>query len=363
MNRQRPGYAVVWPVLAVIVGVLLVQKAAVGTATHETESAASGVAVAGGQQGGTVGSPRRVVFVAGTRSHGYGAHDHWAGSLLLSRMLNEQHPDIDAVVYRDGWPSDAAAFDGASTIVIYANGGPRHPAVSHLEALGVLMDKGVGLVLLHYAVEVEEATAGQQLLDWVGGYFKVHWSVNPHWVLRGPTLPDHPITRGVRPYEIYDEWYYHMQFREGMRGVTPILSALPPETSLARPDGPHSGNPHARAAVLERREVQPVAWAAERAGGGRGFGFTGGHEHWNCGHPMQRKLVLNAIAWTAHADVPERGIETPPVSVEDLEANPEEDVPAAWLGPPPADGGPGIRSRAQLFDRLVQWHREFPPVR
>lgn len=362
------GNAVTLRILAAVVGVLLVQQAGVRTASSEAEPAVAD-AVAAGEAQGRAGAKRKVVFVAGVRTHGYGGHDHWAGSLLLSKWLKDGHPEIEAVVHRDGWPADPRAFDGAAAIVIYSNGGsPQHPAIPHLKTLGEMMNKGVGLVLLHYAVEIEEDVAGPQFLDWVGGYFKQHWSVNPHWVMRVPTLPEHPITRGVKPYEIYDEWYYHMQFREGMKGVTPILTALPPESSLSRPDGAHSGNPHARAAVLERREPQHMAWAAERANGGRGFGFTGGHDHWNWGHPMHRKLVLNAIAWAAKAEVPASGIETPRVTVEDLEANPEEDIPASWHGTAAGRGGrgaagPGIRTRAQLIERLDEWHRDFPPAR
>jgi hypothetical protein len=91
--------------------------------------------------------------------------------------------------------------------------------------------------------------------------------------------------------------------------------------------------------VLERKEPQHVAWAVERADGGRGFGFTGGHWHWNWGHPMQRRLVLNAIAWAAKAEVPANGIATPRVTIEDLEANNEEDPSNVWLGLPPAPRG------------------------
>ena len=58
------------------------------------------------------------------------------------------------------------------------------------------------------------------------------------------------------PFEIDDEWYYHMRFREGMEGVTPILTAIPPESTLSRPDGPHSGNPHVR-----KEAGQPQHWA------------------------------------------------------------------------------------------------------
>jgi len=45
----------------------------------------------------------------------------------------------------------------------------------------------------------------------------------------------------------------------------------------------------------------------ERPDGGRGFGFTGAHAHQNWGNPDFRKLVLNAILWTARLDVPPEG--------------------------------------------------------
>lgn len=351
-----------WRLGVAVVGALLTWQMGANAGVPDSPMPAAVSPDASGVQAGAM---RKVVFVAGVRSHAYGSHDHWAGSLLLSQWLREGHPQIETVVHRNGWPADPNAFDGASAVVIYSDGGANHPAVGHLDTLGALMNKGVGLVLLHYGVEVEEETAGQQFLDWTGGYFKIHWSVNPHWLLQVTSLPEHPITRGVKPFQTHDEWYYHMQFREGMKGVTPILTALPPASSLSRPDGTHSGNPHARAAVLDRREPQHMAWATERADGGRGFGFTGGHWHWNWGHPMQRKLVLNAIAWAAHADVPAGGIETRRVTIEDLEANPEEDVPTSWLATdgPIGDASTQTRTRAQLVQRLVEWHRDYPPAR
>src|SRR5687768_11521117 len=87
---------------------------------------------AAGELQGKAGAKRKVVFVAGRRSHAYGSHDHWAGSLLLSRWLND-HAQIEAVVLRDGWPADPAAFDGAAAVVVYADGGRNHPVVGHLD--------------------------------------------------------------------------------------------------------------------------------------------------------------------------------------------------------------------------------------
>jgi type 1 glutamine amidotransferase len=66
------------------------------------------------------------------------------------------------------------------------------------------------------------------------------------------------------------------------------------------------------------REI--IAWATQRAGGGRGFGFTGGHYHTNWGVPEFRQLVVNAILWTARLDVPRSGAKCA-ITPEDLKQN------------------------------------------
>jgi hypothetical protein len=67
-------------------------------------------------------------------------------------------------------------------------------------------------------------------------------------------------------------------------------------------------------------EPQTVAWAFERPEGGRGFGFTGSHFHKNWGNDDFRKVVLNAIVWTAKMDVPADGVQSK-VTAEQLEQN------------------------------------------
>ena len=72
----------------------------------------------------------------------------------------------------------------------------------------------------------------------------------------------HPITNGVREFSVDDEWYYHMRFVDRMKGVTPILSDLPPPETLRPPDGERSGNEAVRK-VVANGERQHVAWAYE----------------------------------------------------------------------------------------------------
>eukprot|EP00913_Durusdinium_trenchii_P028342 g26570.t1 len=271
---------------------------------------------------------KKIVLIAGKKSHGYGAHEHRAGCMLLAKALNESGLPVNAVVVTEGWPKDTSVLNGAASIVIYADGGGRHPFNAHIAEIDKLMKKGVGMVCIHYGVEVPKGKSGDAFLDWTGGYFEAHWSVNPHWTAKYRKLPKHAITRGVKPFRIHDEWYYHMRFRDKLQGVTPILTDLPPRSTLVKPDGSlarpnnaHNNNPHARQAVLERKEPQHMAWATERKDGGRGFGFTGGHDHWNWGHDQFRKLMLNAIAWTAHVEVPKNGVPSKRLTVKDLMKN------------------------------------------
>ena len=262
-------------------------------------------------------SKLKVVFLAGRPSHGYGSHEHYAGCMLLARSLEEHMDNVEVIVHKHEWPEEDA-FEGAHAVVMYCDGGKNHPVNQHLEQIDALADQGVGVVCIHYGVEVPKGESGDMFLKWIGGYFETHWSVNPHWTAKFESLPEHEITRGVEPFEINDEWYYHMRFRDDMQGVTPILSAIPPESTLSRPDGPHSGNPHVRA---KAGQPQHVAWAAERENGGRGFGFTGGHFHWNWGDDNFRKLMLNAIVWTAGGQVPENGVADGNKSLDELKAN------------------------------------------
>jgi type 1 glutamine amidotransferase len=254
---------------------------------------------------------KKIVFVAGRPSHGPGEHEHRAGCLLLKTCLDNVK-GVTSVVYSNGWPDDAAtAFDGAAAVVIYADGGGGHPFLQgdRLKTIGELMDKGVGLACIHYACEPTKEKGQKEFLNWIGGAFEINWSVNPHWDGDFTRLPKHPITQGVDPFKIRDEWYFHMRFCDDMKDVTPILSAVPPESTMSRPDGPHEGNPAVREAV-KRGEPQHVAWAAERPNGGRGFGFTGAHFHKNWANDDFRKVVLNAILWVAKTEVPKDGVQS-----------------------------------------------------
>jgi hypothetical protein len=112
-----------------------------------------------------------------------------------------------------------------------------------------------------------------------------------------------------------------MRFRKDMDGVTPILSAIPPDATRG-PDGGRSGNPTVRA---RKGMAEHLAWAYQRPVG-RGFGFTGGHTHWNWANDNFRKTVLNGIVWVAGIEVPKDGVPSAtPMAAELLQ---DQDFPA-----------------------------------
>jgi type 1 glutamine amidotransferase len=256
--------------------------------------------------GALAASPAKIVLIAGKPSHGPGQHEFNAGTLLLEKCLR-QNKGVETVVVKGGWPEDENVFDGARAIVLYMDGGDRHPLIqgNRLEVMRKLMGKGVGLACLHYAVEVPKDKGGPELLDWIGGYYERPYSQNPiNDVPVTQASPKHPISRGWKSFTGKDEWYYLIRFRPDDKRVVPILTTMLPV------DAPHN---------------ETVAWAVERTDGGRAFGFCGGHFHSNWGILDFRRMVVNAILWTAKVNVPSGGAKCD-VSSEDLVAN--QDVKA-----------------------------------
>ena len=253
----------------------------------------------------------KIIFISGKPSHGKMEHEHRAGNMILAKALNDSGLNVDAqLVPHYGYPKDPTILDDAATIVVFSTGHRGHVLKSHLDQFDELMKKGTGVVMIHWATEAEKGKAGEKFLDWMGAFCDLNWSVNPHWKPNFTQFPNHPISNGVEPFSVDDEWYYHMRFRDNLDGVTPILSDLPPPETLRRPDGDRSGNPTVRAAVANG-EPQHVAWAYQRPNGGRGFGFTGAHNHDSWRDDNFRKVVLNAILWTAKVKVPSGGCPSP----------------------------------------------------
>ena len=263
---------------------------------------------------------KKVVFLPGPNSHGFGAHAHVGGVKLLADKINNHVPGLTATVLEPGWPQDKSVFDGAAAVIVFSDGGDGSMLARNAAAVEELVEKGVGIGILHYALDVPKGEPGDVLLKAVGGYYEQFWSVNPWYSAEFKEFPNHPASRGLKPFSMNDEWYYHMRFvpPTAPSKRTEILVCVPPDSTRNGADGPHSGNPTVRE---QKGRPECLCWVFERdtsSNKGRGFGFTGGHDHWNWGHPMFLKTVLNAIVWTAGVEVPESGIETPTPTLDEL---------------------------------------------
>lgn len=297
----------------------------------------------------------KIVFISGKPSHGPMAHEHRAGNILLAKRLNDSGLPIEAVVLPDvGYPADSSVLKDAATIVIFCTGHKGHLLNPKLEEFDGFMKNGTGVVMIHWATEAEFGMPGKKFQEWMGGYCALNWSVNPHWKPNFTTFPDHPISRGLTPFSLDDEWYYHMKFVPELKGVTPILSAVPGSETLKRPDGSRSGNPAVRKAVANG-ESQHVAWAYDRPDGkGRGFGFTGAHNHKSWQDDNFRTVLLNAICWTAHVEVPEKGVPSKTPTDEELKLNLDDKSKRKKPAPPAKKPTPEIPNLDQARQMEAQ---------
>jgi hypothetical protein len=237
------------------------------------------------------------------------------------------YPNAYAVVYtEDKWPRD---LSNADAIIVSLNHGGKAAQDPLIKAA---CERGAGYMAIHFGVEVNKGAQGDNYLAWMGGYFETFYSVNPTWKPEINIIGKHPTANGVKPFSIVDEWYYHMRFVDGMTGVTPILSAIPPLQTVHFKEGGKPSDRGGNADVLkavQNKEPQAVAWAYTRKDGGRGFGFTGFHMYNNLANDSFRTTLLNGAAWVSGLEIPETGVPSTTPTKDELAAFLHEAHPAA----------------------------------
>lgn len=257
----------------------------------------------------------KIVFISGMPSHGSGQHEFRAGVILLARALEEQSGlPVKVAITHHGWPEDESIFDGAKAVIIYSDGNAKHPVNGHEAKMEEMIANGVGLMCMHYGVEVPKGEQGERFKKWIGGHYESAFSANPHWTPEVELNADHPISRGVPGFRANDEWYYNMRFASP-KTAADILTGIPTRENINRYV---HWNPTAEKGLGKK---QTMLWAVERPDGGRGVGFTGGHWHRNWAIDDFRRVVLNAITWVAGIDVPEAGVPSDAITEKQLNEN------------------------------------------
>lgn len=259
----------------------------------------------------------KIVLLAGSVSNKPGQHEYFAGCALMMDWL-KQTPGVWPVLVAEGWPKNEAILDGAKAVVVYADGGPKLPFLeeSRWARMRGLMEKGTGLVMLHQSVDVP-AERAEELKGWLGGVFLPDIGSRGHWDMEFSEFPQHPATRGVTTFAApFDGWLFNLHFAPG---AIPLLSGTVPDKARTTEDAKaHNGRP------------EVIAWAFERANGGRSFAFTGCDLHRNWQVESQRRFVTNGILWAAKADVPDTGAKVdfqPAALTHNLDAKPAAGAP------------------------------------
>jgi type 1 glutamine amidotransferase len=240
-------------------------------------------------------SPRskRIVLIGGVKSHGPAQHDFPNGIPLIASFLKAAAPFHGAKIdtFPDGFPHDLSLLDGASTLVFYFDGVQTPPAPllepARIAEINKLMDAGTGLVCLHQASTVPEGDTTIPMIEWLGAKRNGMFDRATEPVTFKPSTPSFPVCRGMTTFTYEDEFYPTLIFTKDRRRITPILRANIPK---------------------EKPVDHILAWAYERPNGGRSFGFTGLHYLKGFDQPQIRKMVLNAICWTADITVPPEGV-------------------------------------------------------
>ena len=240
-------------------------------------------------------SMTKIVLLAGSVSNKPGQHEYFAGCSILAKCL-KQTPGVWPVMVAEGWPKNEAIFTGAKAVVVYMDAGEKLPWLepARWAKIRELMATGAGLVAMHQAVEVPAAQA-DEFKGWLGAVWQKDIGCRGHWDMSLTNNPAHATSAGVSGFDApKDGWLYNLHFAD--QGVTPLLTGKVPDK-----------NRTTAAAKAHAGRDEVIAWAYERPDGARAVGFTGADLHSSWRIDSQRRLVTNAILWTAKLDVPKNG--------------------------------------------------------
>ncbi len=223
---------------------------------------------------GLAEKPKRVLLLGQTRDHPAGTHEYMSGLHVLGKCL-QGVPGLEAkILNADGdWPEGPGLIREADGIVLYLGEGGRWMLADakRREAIAALAARGGAIVGIHWAIGARDAKYIPGHLKWMGG---MHGGPDRKYTFSTADLtlvaPKHPITRGVEPLRLKDEFYYQLKFAKQGK-VTPLVAA-----SI---DG----------------KAETCAWAFERPDGGRSFGFCAMHDHVNWGLVPCRRLIAQGV--------------------------------------------------------------------
>lgn len=204
-----------------------------------------------------------VLFLGHNSTH----HDSARYAPMLKTALA---PDVIDIAYtadpNDLNPETLAKYDA---LLIYAN----HTTITPEQEKALLdfVASGKGFLPVHSASYCFQNSPAYIAL--VGAQFLRHGTGE---FTAEIVKPDHPVMRGITPFQVWDETYVHTKHNQD------------------------------RTVLMERVDAEgrePWTWVRS-LGKGRVFYTAYGHDERAWGHPMFQRLIRNAVYWTTNHDVP-----------------------------------------------------------
>jgi hypothetical protein len=230
--------------------------------------------------------PKRLLLVAqGPDGHPKGTHEYVAGQTILDQCLRKVPGLERSLVKADGdWPEGPELLAKADGVVLFVSEGARWMGTdpARRAAFAELARRGGGLAVLHWGMGTKSA---DHIEPFVALFGACHGGPDRKFKFLETTVrvaaPDHPATRGLADFTIKEEFYYALKQLPEAR-LTPLLTA---DIDGERP---------------------MVAWAWERADGGRSFGYSGCHYHENWSRSEYRRFIAQGVLWTLKLSPPEQ---------------------------------------------------------
>lgn len=262
-------------------------------------------------------SKEKIILLGGKSFHGRGVHDCKTSCSLLKESFEEILKNDVEVIIIETMPKDLDFYKDAKLFVIMGEGGDSNPLSGNEEILKKVNEAGTNIAVLHYALVMPKVNEfDKYLIDSIGGCYEKYFTVNPRWTAELRDFAKHPATNGVKPFKIYDEWYFHFRLRDD--GVTHLARSIPQDEEIfKRPDGMYTGNKHVRE---NRGNPETLVWVCENKNGTRGFGFSGWDMVFNYNNDNFRKLIINSLLWTMGHEVPKNGFETRRPTIDEIDA-------------------------------------------
>ena len=164
----------------------------------------------------------------------------------------------------------------------------------YLNQIDSLHKRGMGVVVLHWAVAATHQRAANLYRSWFGGGFVEGYSHNPlgMWTVTPiASGKKHPVMRGVGPWTYKDEIFSRFL----------VVPQDPHRTDLLMGEAPKTN----------QGKVAPrcITWAYEDSLS-RGLIYGGMDYHSALLNDDYRRFLLNSIMWAAGIEVPKEGVKS-----------------------------------------------------